>query len=357
MWPYARMLLVCSVLGMSPACAPQNKPVSTPVEQAWEKAAPTPAEPARVVSPTAEVATSQPADLPPSAEPPVIAFVNNQPIFRAELMDMLIESHGTQVLEQLILLAAARQQAEKMGLQVTLQDVTAAEDDALHQIAAPIGDPQQAPLDRPAAQKLLDEFLRAKNISSAEWKCRMQQRAYLHEIAVADVGRMEITEQMLRDEYALLYGERVQIRHIQLSSPEACGRAVEMLAKTPFDEVARQLSENSLTAQKGGLMPPFARYDGAVPPLIREKAFALQPGEVSAPLRESNWYHIIRVERRFPASSVGFENVDRETLRQSLTGRLVAQRQEALEGELFQAAHVDIREDTLRRQFRQKYGR
>ena len=104
-------------------------------------------------------------------------------------------------------------------------------------------------------------------------------------------------------------------------------------------------------------MPAFTRHDGAVPPLVRERAFAMKPGETSEPLREGAYYHIIQIERTFPASSVGFENVDRDKLHQGLVDRLVHQRTEALDAELFQTARIDIRDRSLSRQFREKHRR
>jgi hypothetical protein len=52
---------------------------------------------------------------------------------------------------------------------------------------------------------------------------------------------------------------------------------------------------------------------------------------------------------------VGFDKVDQEVLRQRLLDRLIIQRVPALEAELFNAAAVDIRSDTLREQFNRRH--
>ncbi|HPZ98570.1 MAG TPA: peptidylprolyl isomerase [Phycisphaerae bacterium] len=348
----------------------EKPPVGLPVERAWESppapsvAAQTPgsagAGPAMTADPgetSTQPAGAGAADggVADSRSSTVVATVNGEAITEARLFDMLVDSHGLAVLEQLILLTAAKQRAAELSVTVTPADIAAAEDEALRRIAAPVGDPQAAPLDRPAAERLLAEFLRLKGLSRTEWDCRMEQRAYLRKIAEAEVAKMEVTEQMLRDEYALAYGERVQIRHIQTSSHEAINRAAAMLVTTSFEEVARQLSENAITREQGGLMPPFTRHDGAVPPLIREQAFTLEPGSTSPPMREGAWYHIIKVERRFPASGVGFENVEPDTLRKSLTDRLTRQRTDELDAELFQSARIQIRHTKLDQQFRERH--
>lgn len=338
-------------------CSGQDRPAGTPVEQAWESPPP----PVTAVTPL-PVADVPPASMPAhdpaeSAPPPPepVAVVNGRAIDRDQFMTMLVEAHGLRLLEQMVLLAAAQQRAESLGLKATDADVRAAHNDALQQMAQPIG-AQGAPLDRAVAERLLSEFLVAKNISRGEWDLRMRQRALLRRIAASEVDKMDITEGMLREEYALLYGERVQIRHIQLSSLSAVERVRALLtAGREFEAVAREHSENQITGANGGLVPPFTRNDGAVPPLIREAAFQLQPGELPPALHESTWYHLIKLERRFPASDVTFENADHQALQARLVDRLIRQRQEALEEELFRSAMVDIRNDVLERQFREKY--
>jgi len=341
-------------------CATQDKPASTPIESRWE--APEPV--TNVVEKPIESAPGPGTPPPPatSAETrvsdPIIAVINGTPIMRSAMIDALFESHGLDLLEQLALLTAARQRAQKMGLKVTQTDIKAAHEDALRQIATPISDPNRKPLSRSAARRLLAEFLEAKNLSRREWDRRMEQSAYLRKIAEAEVASIPITEKMLRQQYALQYGERVQIRHIQLPNLEAVTQARQQLAKNKdFELVARQLSKNPFTASQGGLMPPFSRDDSAVPPLIRETSFAIEQGEISPAINESDWYHIIRLERRFPASAISYENMNHAVLRKRLVARLVQQRQTELEAELFEAAAatIDLRDSRLRQKFRDKH--
>ncbi len=341
-------------------CATEPKSTGTPIETVWESPAtkPAPAPPAAAAEQPASA--SQPASetaAPAFADPAeVIARVNGRAIARGELAEMLIDSHGLSVLEQLVLLTAARQRAAEMSLTVSAADITAAQDDALRRLASPVGNPDEQPLDRQVAERLLDELLVAKNVSRSEWDRRMEQQAYLRKIAAAEVEKMTVTPEMLKQEYALAYGERVQIRHIQVSSLDAVRRVRDQLeARKDFELVARESSENQITAARGGLMPPFTHNDQAVTPLIREAAFSLTVGQVSPAINEGNWYHIIRLERRFPASEVGFENVDQNALRRRLLDRLIQQRQTTLEAELFSAAVVDITDRELRRQFRLRH--
>lgn len=362
-----RLVLTCGLMLVVAwvGCSQETEPMGSPIETAWEKPQPTAAKQQPTaqasgskVEAASESATPQAADQPVGHTVPIeeiIAVVNGEPINRNKFMQMLVDSHGPAILEQMILLTAAKQNAAAKSLEVTASDIRAAEDEALKRIAAPMGDPEAAALDRHTAERLLADFLQIKGLSRTEWDCRMEQRAYITKIAQAEVAAMPITEEMLKEEYALAYGERVQIRLIQSASQAAVNRAASMLKEKPFEEVARQISENAISREQGGLMPPFTAQDGAVPPLIRARAFAMQIGETSEPLREGAWYHIIRIERRFPASEVGFENVDHQALGKRLTDRLVRQRIDTLDSELFRDARIEIRDRGLEKQFRRKH--
>ena len=346
--------LLLTVVGA--ACTDPNPPLGTPVEQAWESPA---AREAAVSAVPPEPATAPEDEATTPAEPvePVMAVVNGRPLSRNQLVDLLIESHGLGLLEQMILLTAAKGRATEMGLNVTPADVKAAHEDALRRISQPMGG-EGVPLDRPVAERLLREFLQAKNISQAEWNLRMEQQAWVRKIAEAEVEQIVINERMLREEYGRAYGERVQIRHIQVSSLAAVERVRSALQrKGDFAAVAREMSENQITAANGGLLEPFTYNESDVPPLIREAAFRMKPGEISPTVQQENWYHILKCERRFPASGVSFENVDREVLKSRLKDRLIRQRQETLEEELVRSANVDIRNGTRRKQFKEKHQR
>ncbi|HSW44015.1 MAG TPA: peptidylprolyl isomerase, partial [Phycisphaerae bacterium] len=296
---------------------------------------------------------SQP--VPAVSRDDVLALVNGEPIRRSTVAALLMECHGLSMLESLVLLAAAKQKAAQMSLTVTPADIKTAHEDALRQLSMPFIGPDRPPLDRPTAERLLNSFLATKNISRREWELRMEQRAYIARIASAEVAKTEITEAMLRSQYEQDFGEKVQVRHIQLSSLAQVTRARALLAVKDFELVARQMSENELTASQGGLMPPFTRKDPAVPPLLRETAFSLKVGEVSTAVHEQSWYHLIKVERRFPASSVTFENADKDNLRGRVLDDLRSQRIDDLEQELFRGAAVDIRDINLNTMFRDKY--
>jgi len=349
------LLTVFTACLLTWGCAEGQKPQGTPIERAWESPETVSKSPGHE-SKEPPAATTPPAERKPPAPGDVIATVNGAPIARSEMIELLIESQGLRVLESLILLEAAQQKAAKLSLTVTRADIDAAHADALQRLATPVIDPQAKPLDKIFAERLLEQFLSAKNISPTEWRLRIKQRAYLHKIAETEVGQMKITEDMLRREFELTQGEQVQIRHIQLASAADVKRIRALLdSGENFEIVAHKYSLNQFTAAHGGLTPPFTRNDPSIIPLVSETAFAMKVGEISSALQDGETYHIIKLERKIQGTGGRFENADRQKLKQGFVDRLVEQRQLDLEAELFQAARIEIRNQTLNRQFRDKY--
>ncbi|MHC4672156.1 MAG: peptidylprolyl isomerase, partial [Planctomycetota bacterium] len=286
----------CTIASSLCTCSTTQTPPAKPLERAWEAPTHTP-KPQPEAKPIPAPQKTQ-ADNPPATKG-IIAVVDGSTITRSEMLDLLIESQGLRLLEQLILLHAAQKKAADMSLTITQNDIEAAHQDAIQRLSTPLIDPEAQPIDRQTAQRLLQQFLSAKNISPHEWQLRLKQRAYLHKIAEAQVDQTKITEDMLRNQFQLTYGQKVRIRHIQLASLAEAARARAMLTeKKDFAAVARQYSRNQFTAIHGGLTPPFTKNDPSVTPLIREKAFNMKPGQISPALQEGNTYHIIKLEKR-----------------------------------------------------------
>lgn len=349
-----------AVVGCQP---PDREPA--PLLSIWESpkpaAAPSPRPPDAPPPVAATRPGSMPAVGPADAPSPPLAVVNGEPISRVAVVDALLDAHGLDMLEKFIMTAALRQRAASFGITITEADVRAEYDDALRRIAAPLdplndlatrpGEPGGPAFDRSAAEGVLDEFLVAKNIAQSEFMMRMRQNAYLRKLAAREV---KVDESQLAEEYKRAYGEKVQTRCIQVSSPEAMRRVRDALGEgRDFELVARQMCENRVVAARGGLLPPFTRFDN-VPKLLRDAAFALQPGQVSATIHENNLFFVLKLEKRFPPSEVGIENV-KEDLRFRIRDRLTRERMDVLAGEVFRAAVVDIHDPALRDAYRKRY--
>jgi peptidyl-prolyl cis-trans isomerase SurA len=103
--------------------------------------------------------------------------------------------------------------------------------------------------------------------------------------------------------------ERIRVQHILVThalsdglevgtrtEEEALRRALDVLFRArkgeSFDDLAREYSEDRLTASKGGTLPPLSR--GQAVPEFEEVAFTLPVGQVSDVVRTHFGFHIIK---------------------------------------------------------------
>jgi len=113
--------------------------------------------------------------------------------------------------------------------------------------------------------------------------------------------------------------EQVHVRHI-LVETEAEARFVlaRLNRGEPFETLARQLSRDPGSKEQGGDLGFISR--GQVVPEFERAAFALQPGQVSGPVKTQYGYHVIQlIERR--AGKPGTLDQAREQIRRQLLGK------------------------------------
>ncbi len=280
-----------------------------------------------------------------------IALVNGQPLSRQEFIDILIEARGVEVLQQMIVLQVAKQEARRLGLKVTQHDIDVEYQRSLDSIAAEAG----MDIDEATEQnkrRALEQVLAERGLSMAEFRLGMRRNAYLRKIVERN---LKITEETLREEFARTCGDKVVIRHIQIPQRDTrtLNQAVDMLRNgADFAAVARRLSQNARTAAQGGLMEPFTFDDPKVPPALREAAFSLKPGGISSPILVGRFFHIIKVERRIAQQAVKFEDV-REQIERQVRERAIPQAMAKLAKELFVEARIRVLDGKLRERYQQ----
>ena len=292
----------------------------------------------------------------PPAEPPLpnaspsnpVATVNDRLVSRDRLVELLLAGRGALVLDQLVALELARGEAEKRGVTVTAGEIEAEYDRGVQALLSSLPTAEPNDLDHEAAERLLDQVLAARGMSRQEYRLGVTRNAYLRKLAEA---RLQFTDDDLQEEYARTYGRRVRLRHIQLArlgDAELIRQRLE--AGADFAELARQHSANTVTAPGGGLLEPFSHDDPQVPPILREAAFSLKPGEISNPIRVDNWYHILRVDEQLAAQDVPIESV-RDELEQRLRSRQIGAEIGRVSAELYEAADIRVLDPVLRAGF------
>ena len=255
-------------------------------------------------------------------------------------------------MEQLIGLEAAAAALAERGLTVTQADVEREHDRALRELADPLSSMTPGPLDREAARRVLDQVLAQRNMSRQEFDIITRRNAYLRKIVESE---QLIIDGQLRQEYERIYGERVQVRHIQLGTLADVERVKERLAAgEDFAELAGRYSANSATAPNQGVLDPFSASDERVPAILRETAFPLAPGEISSAVRVGQWYHLLKLEKRLPPQTCKFEDV-RDDVERSVRDRLAGPAMYALFERLFREATIRIHDPALAKAFDRKH--
>ncbi len=263
-------------------------------------------------SPPVVNTNTQPIEAMDEADP-VIAHIDKINITRSQIVKPLIEGYGLSVLLNTATLEMAKQEAAKLGFVVTPDDINTERDTTL---ATLFGEAKKEDY-----SQLLDQLLAQRHISRPEFDIILETNAYLRKIAQPAV-EASINEEKLQEAFKILYGETVQVRHIQCSNPQEIAEAKRMLAAgEPFDQVARKVSRNQTTAPMGGELPPFSRNAAGYPQVFKDVAFSLKPGEVSDTVQAGDAYHLILLEKRIAPKAVKFDDV-KDSLRKDLADRL-----------------------------------
>jgi foldase protein PrsA len=295
-------------------------------------------EPAAVVVPASPTAGAA-AATQPAAGGAMMAMVNGQPIYMAQLHEILVRGQGLEMAQQLVVSEIIRQEANRRGLAAT-----EAQAQAEHSRLAADLWPTVAEADQ--KERLLAQLLVEKGWSRIRWDMVCRRNALLRQMVEPGVA---VTDEMLRAEYADQFGQKAVVRHIEVESLDEAERVLkEVKAKADFASLAKKYSKNP-SAVEGGLLPPMTRAaPPAIPDAIRQVAVSLQaPGDVSEPVKVGYAFHILRLERIIEPTTVPSDQA-KAKIRDALRERLVRQAQQRLMQELLQSSRSEFADPLLR---------
>jgi foldase protein PrsA len=306
--------------------------------------------PAPVAQNAHESATVQPVTLATdsssaSAKDEIVATVNNQPLTLRQLESPLIEGYGLNVLLNLAQLELARQEAAKQNITLSAEDFAAERDLTLGKMFKDASKEEHP--------WLLEQFLQTQRVSRPEFELVLQTNAYLRKIAEPKVLQ-QVGEAQLQEAFNSLYGETIQVRHIECANLQEIAEAKRRLAAgEKFDDIARSMSRNARTGPMGGELPPFSIAAAGYPKTFKEAAFELKKeGDVSEAVAVNNTYHLIKLEKRIPPRAVKFEDV-KDSVREEVTDRLmqatIATMRQALASQT--QAQLKIMDPVLKKQY------
>jgi len=98
---------------------------------------------------------------------------------------------------------------------------------------------------------------------------------------------------------------QIRLSHILLSTEEDAKNALDRLKKDPFAKIAKELSQDSSTKDKGGDLGYLLA--GTMDPDFEKAALSLKTGDVSAPVKTKFGWHIVKLEEKKLANVAPFE--------------------------------------------------
>ena|GEM_PF-736728 len=323
-------------------------------------------------SPPPTVETFLPSSRPAKGMDQVVATVNKEPLTMEQFVKPLIEAHGLTMLLNLARLEIVKQQADKQKVVVTPQDIADERKTTLDKMFADA--PAEQPLreklekavadhDAATAQRMRDEiatqreeflaqYRDEKHISQTEFDMAMEINTYLRKIAEPQIAG-KITDEDIKNAFGQLYGEQARVRYIELNSMAEVREAQRRLAAGDrFEDVARDMSHNRVSAAAGGEMPPFTRATPTLPGTFLDVVFGLKKGQVSEPVGVGNSFLIVKLEDMLPPKAVKFEDV-KESVRKTIYDQLLTNVIRELKSSLDQQvlAGMKIENPVLKQQF------
>jgi peptidyl-prolyl cis-trans isomerase SurA len=171
-------------------------------------------------------------------------------------------------------------------------------------------------------------------------------------------GRMRIGEDDMRNAYKRIAQEerrKLEFRAawIRFQIPAGSGTAgaasqhelatqvaARARAGADFAELARTYSSDPATRDTGGLLAPM--HPGELPQEIDAALLAMEPGEVSAPLRLGDAWMVLQLVERAPSQLPEYEKAKPQLQTRVYAEKMDAARRQWLDG-LRKRTHVDIR--------------
>lgn len=286
-----------------------------------------------------------------AADGDAIALINGAPLPKQKLVDALLDSYGVDLMQQIVMVELAKQECKRRNLTVADADIDHEFADALETMAREAG-LSGADLNDKNKQDTLKLVLANRRISMMEFRLGMERNAYLRKAASQDFDA-KLDDATLREEFARTNGERVIVRHIQISvqNRNALNQASDLLRNGgSFEDAVQRFSENPQTRARQGEMDPFTFADPNVPAALREAAFALKPDEVSNAIQTDMFFHILKLVRRIPNENVRFEDV-RDQVRSKMRERVLLEQMKKLMVELYQKARIEVLDPKLRTRY------
>ncbi|MBI4228913.1 MAG: peptidylprolyl isomerase [Deltaproteobacteria bacterium] len=278
----------------------------------------------------------------------VIAVVNDDVITLSEFEEKLPNQNANItpqqekiILDQMIEQKLLEQQAEKLGIRVSESDV----DNAIRSVTGKFN----------LTDDQMREVLAKENLTLEQFREQWRLQILSQKVIASKLqGKLAVTEDEIEEYYRTNYGsgekiDEVKISHI-LISPDAAGgedqakqRADEIAERAKsgedFEKLAREYSDDTISAVKGGELGYFKRGD--LVESLESAAYSTPAGQVGGPVRSPAGYHIVKVLDK----KTGEGDLDsyREEIKEKLYREKAQEELSEWINEIKRSAYIDLR--------------
>ena len=234
--------------------------------------------------------------------PSVVAEVNGVKITKEELAFECLKMHGREEVEEMIGLALVMQECKRRNTGVT-------DDEAREEIK------RFASRFNMPVEKWLEVVKKDKGLNYEQYVAQMKQRVGLKKIAGQSV---QVSNEEINRKLDAMYGPGVQVRQIVLFDKAKAETVLKELQANPtkenFMSLAKQRSDDEVSASVAGLIPPIRRFSMPDNIQLENTLMNLKEGEITGIVPMSGFYVIFRCENdKYPAMPVNRQELAEKT--------------------------------------------
>ena len=288
----------------------------------------------------AQTPTSQPAP------PKPIAVINGHEIDNQRFNDLLMQVCGLRVFETVLNWTVVQQACNGAGIQTDNEDFTKLVNAEIQRVLDAFGANGVSEADRP---KLLQAVLQKQGISNVEFQMSMQQQAGLRALSK---GHVDVSDDEVKQRFEADYGDKAVVRIVRIQDG---AQPALVTASKVREGVEKQKRDISDVAREMGLQIENVRIpknaDGPGIKEIRDTAFQLKPGQLSASVPQNGVNYLIFLDKIEPAQTdVKFDSVKEKVKKEVQTTK----EQQWMANQLMylrSQARVDVNDPVLGREY------
>ncbi len=217
----------------------------------------------------------------------VVARVGGEVITKDELYDFMVQQTGQEALDNLVVKKIIELEAEDQNIEVTAEEI----DKEVEELAEYYG-----------GKDAMTQTLAMYNINLDQVREDVTVNIKLEKLLSQ---RIKITDEEIQEHFqdhqeAYAVEEQIKVSHILVENEQEAQEIKTLLAEGGnFNDLARERSTDPGSKEQGGDLGMITR--GEMGEEFDQVAFALQPGQISDPVKSEYGYHIIKVDEKTEA--------------------------------------------------------